>query len=48
MWASQVKGGDPAVPVKIRVSTSYGVLFMHLAEFSDGQRTVVADGREKE
>ena len=48
MWASQLKGGDPAVPVKIRVSTSYGVLFMHLAEFSDGQRTVIADGREKE
>jgi hypothetical protein len=48
MWASQLKGGDPAIPVKIRVSTAYGVLFMHLAEFSDGQRTVVADGREKE
>lgn len=48
MWAAQLKGGDPAVPVKIRVSTAYGVLFMHLAEFSDGQRTVVADRREKE
>lgn len=48
MWAAQLKGGAPAVPVKIRVSTAYGVLFMHLAEFSDGQRTVVADWREKE
>jgi hypothetical protein len=49
MWAAKLAQGDsPAVPVKIRVSTAYGVLFMHLAEFSDSKRTVVADKREKE
>lgn len=48
MWAAQLKGGDPAVPVKIRVSTAYGVLFMHLAKFKDEKRTIVADGSGKE
>ncbi len=48
LWAAQLKNGSPAVPVKIRVKTSYGVLFMHLAEFKDNERTVVAGHREKE
>lgn len=45
VWAAQLEGGAPAVPVKIRVKTAYGTLFMHLAEFRDGKRTVSAEKR---
>jgi hypothetical protein len=46
MWAAMLENGQPAVPVKIRVKTEYGTLFMHLAEYSSGGRTVVAEKRE--
>jgi hypothetical protein len=48
MWASQLKDGNAAVPVKIKVSTSYGVLFMHLAGYKDENRSVVADFHKEE
>lgn len=37
IWFAQVKDGEPAVPVKIRVRTDYGVLFMHLRGYTAGQ-----------
>lgn len=48
MWAGALSKGNPAVPVKIRIKTSYGVLFMHLAEYKDGDRSLVAEKRHKE
>jgi hypothetical protein len=48
MWGAMLKDGNPAVPVKVKVSTDYGVLFMHLAEFKDEKRSIVAEKREKE
>jgi hypothetical protein len=46
MWAAPLKEGNPAVPVKIKVSTAYGVLFMHLTSFKDEKKTIVADQGE--
>jgi hypothetical protein len=33
IWFAQMAKGEPAVPVKIRVKTEYGALFMHLTGY---------------
>ena len=33
VWFAKLADGEPAVPVKIRVKTEYGALFMHLAAY---------------
>ncbi len=33
IWFAQLAKGEPAVPVKIRVKTDYGALFMHLTGY---------------
>lgn len=33
IWFAQMAPGEPAVPVKIRVKTDYGTLFMHLTGY---------------
>lgn len=38
-------GSSVAVPVKIRVKTAYGTLFMHLAEYRSGDEVIVAKKR---
>ena len=48
LWAAPLENGEPAVPVKIRVKTAYGTLFMHVVEYRDNKRTVVADSWKKE
>ncbi len=48
IWIAQLNGSGPAVPVKIRVKTAYGTLFMHLAEYQSGDQLVVAEKRVKE
>ncbi len=35
VWMGQVEPGGPAVPVKIRVKTDYGTMFMHLTTPSE-------------
>lgn len=40
MWFAQVSKGEPAVPVKIRVKTDYGTLFMHLIGYNNGKQTL--------
>lgn len=37
IWFAQIKEGAPAVPVKIRVKTDYGTLFMHLTGYQSGE-----------
>jgi hypothetical protein len=46
VWLANVKDGGPAIPVKIRVKTAYGTLFMHLAQYESGGNTVVAEKRD--
>lgn len=38
VWFAQMKEGAPAVPVRIRVRTDYGVLFMHLTGYQAGSQ----------
>lgn len=45
VWMAKLDVKGPAVPVKIRVKTDYGVLFMHLAEYRSGEQVVVAEKR---
>ncbi|MCC6597543.1 MAG: DUF3108 domain-containing protein [Alphaproteobacteria bacterium] len=48
LWIAQLHENGPAVPVKIRVKTAYGTLFMHLAEYQSGDQLVVAQKRVKD
>ena len=34
IWFAKVKEGEPAIPVKVRVKTSYGTLFMHVTKYN--------------
>lgn len=45
IWIAQISEDAPAVPVKIRVKTDYGMLFMHLAEYQKGETKLVAQKR---
>lgn len=38
VWFASVSEGQPAVPVKIRVKTDYGTLFMHLTQYQNGNK----------
>lgn len=40
VWLASVTPGAPAVPVKIRVKTEYGALFMHLTSYNGGGQTM--------
>ena len=39
IWFGQVEEGGIYVPVKVRVKTNYGVLFMHLKSFTTSDKT---------
>ncbi len=40
IWLAQMMQGQPAVPVKIRVKTEYGTLFMHLTGYNGGGKSL--------
>lgn len=48
VWLAQIGDDGPAVPVKIRVKTDYGTLFMHLVEYKGADTILVAQERGKE
>jgi hypothetical protein len=49
IWMAKVSENGPAVPVKIRVKTDYGTLFMHLVNYDNGNRQITAaDGAVEE
>lgn len=48
VWMAKIDPNGPAVPVKIRVKTEYGVLFMHLINYQGGGKTVVAQALAEE
>ena len=45
VWLAKINENGPAVPVKIRVKTAYGTLFMHLAEYKSGDTNLIAEKR---
>lgn len=47
VWMARMDENSPAVPVKVRVKTDYGTLFMHLIRYDNGTKQVVA-AREAE
>lgn len=40
VWFAKITEGQPAVPVKVRVKTSYGTLFMHMTEYETTGKTL--------
>ena len=48
VWVASMEEGAPAIPVKIRVKTAYGTLFMHLAEYQNDGKILVAEKRVTE
>ncbi len=47
VWMGRISENGPAVPIKVLVKTSYGNLFMHLAEYRSGDKVLVAEKRSK-
>lgn len=44
VWFANMTEGQPAVPVKIRVKTSYGTLFMHMTDYqAAGKKLTLED-----
>ena len=42
VWLASIDEEGPAVPVKLRVKTDYGTLFMHLVEYQNGDKQIKA------
>lgn len=42
VWMAQMEEDSPAVPVKIRVKTDYGTMFMHLVAYQNGDQEETA------
>ncbi len=40
VWFAKINDEGPAVPVKMRVKTDYGTMFMHLVEYKNGDKTI--------
>lgn len=40
VWFARINEDKPAIPVKVRVKTSYGTLFMHMTQYDDGGITL--------
>ncbi len=41
VWFAQMAENQPAIPVKVRVKTAYGTLFMHMTEYSGLNKKLV-------
>ena len=42
IWFAKMKDGEPAVPVKVRVKTAYGTLFMHMTKYNAAGKSLVS------
>lgn len=47
VWFAKLNEGKPAIPVKVRVKTSYGTLFMHMTKYDDGEKTRMTEKMAK-
>lgn len=43
IWFAVVEEGQPAIPVKVRVKTDYGTLFMHLTKYKGASKSMKLD-----
>ena len=46
VWFAQLDPDGPAVPVKIRIKSEYGAMFMHLVNYTNGSAYLTADVME--
>lgn len=46
VWFAKVDENGPAVPVKIRIKSDYGAMFMHLVNYTNGEAFMTADVME--
>ena len=44
VWFAKVEEGKPALPVKVRVKTDYGTLFMHLTNYNGSDKNIKIAG----
>jgi hypothetical protein len=42
IWFAALEPGQPAIPVKIRVKTAHGTMFMHLTRYENADKTLIA------
>lgn len=47
VWFAKVEDDKPTVPVKVRVKTSYGTLFMHMKDYKSSEHQQVAKSETK-
>ena len=47
VWTAALTKGEPAVPVKIRVKTKHGTMFMHLTKYESDEQILIANKRSK-
>lgn len=45
IWVASLDENAPAIPVKIRIKTAYGVMFMHLSEYQNGDEILIVEKR---
>lgn len=45
VWIGKLSENGPAIPIKIRIKTAYGTLFMHLAEYKNAGKTLITEKR---
>lgn len=43
IWVANMEEKGPAVPVKVRVKTEYGTLFMHMTAYQNGNKSLKLD-----
>lgn len=48
VWIAQMSEDGPAIPIKVRIKTAHGTLFMHLAEYQTAEKILVAKKRMKD
>ena len=46
LWLAKLDEDSPAVPVKLRIKTDYGTLFMHMVEYKHGDKVISASSKK--
>lgn len=46
LWLAAMDDGKPAVPVKMRIKTDYGTLFMHMKKYESGDSIISAKNKK--
>ncbi len=43
IWFAKLSAGGPAIPVKVRIKSDYGAMFMHLIRYQNGDKVLNAE-----